>query len=140
MTRPNDHLIDQLFATLKIIKENFRSQGVAGLSFGQLKTLHYIKSKTNPNMKDIADELGITPPSATSLIDQFVLHGLVKRVYAREDRRMVRLVLTAKGKTYLSEHYNNMTEKIKKLLANLNDTQIKNLQEILEVLLLSSKK
>jgi DNA-binding MarR family transcriptional regulator len=135
MTKPMNELIDQLFNVIKMIKENFRSHSLAEVSFGQLKTLHFIKSKTNPSMKDLAEELGITPPSTTSLIDQFVLHGLVKRVYGKDDRRLVRLALTAKGKAYLLEHYKNMTEKIKHLLASLDERQIKNFQEILEVLL-----
>lgn len=132
-------LIDLLFATMKIIKENFRSQSVADISFGQLKALHYIESKNSPNMKEIADELGITPPSVTALVDPFVLHGLVKRIYDNKDRRIVKLTLTAKGKAYLDEHYKNMTEKMEKLISVLSERQIANFKEILEIILKHAK-
>jgi DNA-binding MarR family transcriptional regulator len=133
-------LMSLLFSTMKIIKENFKSQGVGGISFGQIKTLNFIEAKNNPSMKEVADELGVTPPSATSLIDSFVLHGLVKRLYGKEDRRTVKLALTTKGKSYLNEHYKDMAKKMENLISNLNKEQTKNFKEILEILLKNSKK
>ena len=133
-------LIDLLFTAIKIIKEKFREDGVHGITFCQIKTLRFIEQKSNSTMKELADELAITPPSVTTLIDPFVLHGLVKRVYDQSDRRIVRLALTAKGKAYLTEHYKKMEEKMEKLLSNLNQQQIDNFKEILEILLTNSKK
>lgn len=132
-------LINLLFTVGKMLKEKFKQDGVNGITFSQVKTLHFIEGKKNLTMKELADELNITPPSVTSLIDPFVLHGLVKRVYDPSDRRIVRLALTAKGKTYLTEHYKTMKQKMEKLVANLNQQQIDNLKEILETLLKNSK-
>ena len=75
-----DDLINSLFAVGKMIKEKFKQEGVKGITLGQIKTLNFIEGKNNPTMKELSDELGITPPSVTALIDPFVLHGLVKRV------------------------------------------------------------
>ena len=134
-----DDLINSLFAVGKMIKEKFKQEGVKGITLGQIKTLNFIEGKNNPTMKELSDELGITPPSVTALIDPFVLHGLVKRVYGQDDRRVVRLALTAKGKSHLAEHYKDMEQKMEKLLANLNQQQINNLKEILETLLKNTK-
>jgi MarR family transcriptional regulator, organic hydroperoxide resistance regulator len=139
---PNDkrEIMNLLFATVKIIKENFSKQKVDGISLAQIKTLGFIEKKKNPTMKEVADELGITPPSATVLVDSFVLHGLVKRVYNTDDRRTIKLALTIKGKNYLNEHFKNMAQKMENLLSHLNKNQINNFKEILNILLKNSKK
>jgi len=139
-SKQTDDLINLLFTVVKTVKEKFRQDGVKGITFGQIKTLHFIEEKNNPTMKELADELTITPPSVTALIDPFVLHGLVRRLYGQDDRRIVRLALTAKGKTYLAEHYKSMEQKTEKLVSNLNRQQINNFKEILETLLKNSKK
>jgi len=136
----NSELINLLFATMKIIKKNLKCQDGRGFSFVQIRTLHSIEIKSNPTMKEIAAELGVTPPSATAFIDQFVLHGLIKRIYDKADRRTVKLSLTNKGRAYLDEHYKEMAKKMENLLSHLNKTQINNFKEILEILSKKSKK
>ena len=138
-TNQTRNLTNLLFTVGKIIKEQFKQNGVKDVTFGQLKTLRYIEERNNPTMKELADELSITPPSVTALIDPFVLHGLVRRVYDKDDRRVIRLALTAKGTTYLVEHYKDMEQKMEKLLGNLNQQQIHNLKEILENILKNTK-
>jgi DNA-binding MarR family transcriptional regulator len=128
-------LIGLLLAATKAIKGEIRSDGLNGITFVQLKTLRYIEEHNNPTMKDVALELGITPPSVTALIVPFILHGLVKRIYDKNDHRIVRLALTTKGKVHLTEQYNSMAEKMGKLLSNLNEEQIKNFKEILQILI-----
>lgn len=49
----------------------------------------------------VADELAVTRPTVTALIDGLVARGLVDRTADASDRRRVRLRLTAKGKTVL---------------------------------------
>jgi DNA-binding MarR family transcriptional regulator len=52
---------------------------------------------------DLADRLGITRPSITSLIDGLVRQGLVRRQPARDDRRRMTISLTPAGRQLLTD-------------------------------------
>ncbi|MDE1919145.1 MAG: winged helix-turn-helix transcriptional regulator [Patescibacteria group bacterium] len=67
----------------------------------RIETLKFIADQNEPRMKDVADYLSITAPSATALIGGLIRSGLVRGFTGRQDRRTSRLVLTAKGKTEL---------------------------------------
>ncbi|HVW82597.1 MAG TPA: MarR family transcriptional regulator [Candidatus Paceibacterota bacterium] len=66
----------------------------------RIETLAYI-GEHNPTMSEIAEYLAITAPSATSLIASLARAGLVARATSKEDRRVLRISLTAKGKATL---------------------------------------
>jgi DNA-binding MarR family transcriptional regulator len=66
-----------------------------------IETMKFIHDHDQPKMKDIADYLSITAPSATSLIGGLVQSGYVVSVADSHDRRALRLMLTKKGNTEL---------------------------------------
>ena len=63
--------------------------------FGALKTITFRPSCT---MGELAKALGVTLGAATGLVDRLIQQGLVERVSDPEDRRLVRVRLTAKGR------------------------------------------
>ncbi len=128
-----DHLVSLIFATKRLIMENIKdSEKIDPFSFLRLEVLRFIKEKVNPTMKDIANYLCITPPSATSLINALVKKGLVRRVRDKKDRRMIRLEVTDKGEKHLKKEFERITRKIKKIYTRLSDKEIKELIKILK--------
>ncbi len=103
----------------------------------QWHTLYFIKRKKNPLMKEVADFLGITPPSATSLIDGLVESNLLKRNFDKNDRRVVRLAVTTRGKQTLRQGLDTMTGQMKKILACLTQKEQKQLFFIYKKVLIS---
>ena len=69
----------------------------------QIETMKFIAENDKSKMKDIADYLFITAPSATSLVNGLVKSGFVTSRTDRTDRRASRLVLTPKGKIELKK-------------------------------------
>lgn len=69
----------------------------------QIETLKFIADHEKPKMKDIADYLSITAPSATSLVGGLVKSGLIACSVDKQDRRTSRLALTAAGKAELKK-------------------------------------
>ncbi len=67
------------------------------LSFSQVITLGLISEKKNPKMTDLASELGVTMGNVTGIIGRLASSGHVIRRQDHSDRRIVRVVLTAKG-------------------------------------------
>ena len=69
----------------------------------RIETMKFIADNEESKMKDIADYLFITAPSATSLVSSLVRSGFVVGRTDRDDRRASRLVLTTKGKAELKK-------------------------------------
>jgi DNA-binding MarR family transcriptional regulator len=136
MTAKNDfnYLIKLMFATGRLIrKRTEKGQRPDLLSVLQLETLAYIKEE-KPLMKEVADYLCITPPSATSLINKLVKAGMIKRVSDKQDRRIIRLQITAKGEIKFKQEFKKVSAHIKRVLEKLNKKERENLAKILEKL------
>lgn len=94
------HIISLIFTFNQITHEKLRNKDFKQSPL-QIMTLKYIEIKGDPTMKDLAEFLFITPPSATSLMDNLVGRGMIERVMDKNDRRVLRLVITEKGKKVL---------------------------------------
>ena len=126
-------LISMIFAVSRLIRERAKDrEKIDPFSFLRLETLRYVAEKDNPSMKDVADYLCVTPPSATSLINSLVEAGQIERIYDKDDRRFVRLAVTPKGKTALASGFKKITTRMRRLLSNLNAKERSDLFKILE--------
>lgn len=124
-----------IFTTSRLIRERTRDQGkIDPFSYLQLETLRYVIEKGNPLMKDVASYLCITPPSATSLVRGLVKSKQLERVYDKEDRRLVRLMITTKGKKILDAGFKKKIKQMKEMLSNLSEKEVGDFIKILEKL------
>lgn len=101
------------------------------LPLAHTETLRLISEKERVSMKQVADFLAITPPSATSLIDHLVKAGYVSRIASKSDRRTVYLSLTKKGSTVMQKAVFDRCKVFKKLL---NKASAKEQLELINVL------
>ncbi len=72
------------------------------LTNAQLKSLFIIADQEKTNFKKLAEALGVTPPNITGIIDRLVEQGLVSRQENPEDRRIMLLQATEKGRNLLA--------------------------------------
>ena len=59
------------------------------LSVTQLHTIMKIKHNGQLTMSKLADLMGVSPPSASAMVDRLVERGLLVREHSTEDRRKV---------------------------------------------------
>jgi DNA-binding MarR family transcriptional regulator len=123
-------IVSLIFTVKRLFHEQLTDEKGKSFSFLQLNTLRFVKQK-KPLMKDIADYLAITPPSATSLVDTLTRLGMVRRVLDKEDRRIIRIVITPKGTRYLKESFEKIEGKIKEKLGILTPKEQEDLANIL---------
>ncbi len=97
---------------------NRRIRGEASIL--HIKALHFVTEHTNPSMKEIADCFGVTPPSATAMINRLVEDGLLKREADKTDRRAVRISITAAGKKDLDKSVKQMQESAESIASVLS--------------------
>lgn len=71
-------------------------------------------------MSELARELGITMGAATSIVDRLIKAGLVNRERSTEDRRLVLVSLSKKGRRMMEEVRKIALGLITKLLSRLS--------------------
>src|SRR3989475_3552687 len=70
-------------------------------SLSHMRALGFLDANPDADLSAIADYVGLTLPSMSSLVDGLVRRGLVVRLAAPRDRRRLRLRLTGAGRAAL---------------------------------------
>jgi DNA-binding MarR family transcriptional regulator len=79
------------------------SAAAEDITLAQYRTLVVLASRGPQKLADLAEHLAVSPSTAGRMCDRLVRRNLVTRHRAREDRRVVRISLTAAGRRILDE-------------------------------------
>jgi MarR family transcriptional regulator for hemolysin len=82
---------------MRSLRAEFRSHRGSDLSIPQFRTLMFLRRTPGKSLADLAEHLGITPPSTSKLVDGLVKRGLIDRQDFPVDRRRIVLSLTPAG-------------------------------------------
>ena len=91
-------VLDVIPMVMRSLRAEFRSHRGGDLSIPQYRTLMYLRRSPGKSLADLAEHLGITPPSTSKLVDGLVNRGLVDRQDFPGDRRRIVLSLMPAGK------------------------------------------
>lgn len=131
-------LVEIMFKISRIMKQEMSyTNNLMHLSILQIQTLIFLNQNKNRSMSDIAENFRIELPSATILLNKLCDHKLVERHGDQEDRRLVRISLTEKGKTLLKQAMYQRRKKVEKILSYLSE---KEKSELLNILLTLSSR
>lgn len=125
-----------------------RSLSEHGISHGRFGVLMLLWRSTQPRVAklmgaedcdcngprtpaELADAAGVTRATMTGLIDTLERDGLVKREPDPDDRRMMSVLLTAKGERFLHSFLPDHFKVIAELMSPLSETERKTLVRIL---------
>ena len=90
-------VLDVIPMVMRSLRAEFRSHRGNDLSIPQYRTLMFLRRSPGKSLADLAEHLGITPPSTSKLVDGLVKRGLVDRQDFPVDRRRIVLSLTPAG-------------------------------------------
>ncbi|SFD40045.1 MarR family winged helix-turn-helix transcriptional regulator [Clostridium uliginosum] len=94
-----NELLVQLFNDILQIEEQVLKEGViSDLSLTEMHTIEAIGMYTKRTMSEVAQDLKITVGTLTSAINKLIKKGYVERNRIEEDRRVVLIGLTKRGK------------------------------------------
>jgi len=94
------------------------------LTIAQLKSLVFIAREENPNFRQLAAALDVTPACVTGIIERLVEQELVSRTENPEDRRMLLLRVTDKGQKLLTGLREKQISRISDIMENLNEDDL----------------
>ncbi|MFA5103766.1 MAG: MarR family transcriptional regulator [Candidatus Margulisiibacteriota bacterium] len=104
------------------------------ITLPQLMVLEIIQKKGSPNMTDIAGDLSVTLSNVTGMIDRLIESGYVERVDDPQDRRIVRVRLTVKGKNTTQKAFEQRQRCLNQVFGKLSCEDQKSLLKITEKL------
>ncbi len=117
----NEKLLSAIFNVGRLIREEIhKSNCLADFTHTEVEVLKFLHGKKSTTMKAIADYLYIKPSSATPVIENLVARGSLKRIENKEDRRVVYIELTPKGKKTLENKYKTIRKTVDKIFGKLN--------------------
>lgn len=96
----------------------------------QLMALQFLKEQPNGTVSELAKLLELSKSSATQLIERLAKAGLVKRINDKEDRRIVRLVITENGEKEFIALKKKLMEKMQKIFSKI---PAKDLRELIRI-------
>ena len=82
-------------------------------------------------LHDLADRLGVTAPTASRAVDGLVEHRLLERRPDPDDRRAVRISLTAEGRTLVEERKSRVLAAFLPAVATMSPADQARLVELL---------
>jgi DNA-binding MarR family transcriptional regulator len=94
-------LLEALPAVMWFIRRHMRRHRAKGLSVPQFRVLVLLRQYPAATLSLVAEQLGSTMPTASRIVTGLVGRGLIARKGCRDDRRQIRLELTAKGNAVL---------------------------------------
>ena len=109
--------IASLFFSLEEIYEEASKR--AGLSPQQAQLLCATDWK-RPALGELADTMRCDKTNVTGLVDRAERLGLVQRVPDSEDRRVIRLELTGKGKESVAEFHAELNRRVERIEHNVS--------------------
>ncbi len=120
MSGAEKEIADRLHsAAIRLLRHLRTEDAESGLTASRLSALSVIVFAGPISISDLADAEQVRPPTISRLAKEMEWEGLVRRERDSEDRRIVRLSATARGRALLFEGRERRIAKLARRLAQL---------------------
>ncbi|HHV64565.1 MAG TPA: MarR family transcriptional regulator [Peptococcaceae bacterium] len=128
----NELLVKLFNDILQIEEQSLKNDKFNDLSITEIHVIEAIGLNAERNMSSVARDLDITIGTLTIAINNLVRKGYVNRTRSEEDRRIVLISLTDKGKEAYNHHLQFHEEMIKTTISKLTPEEMEVLVSALE--------
>ena len=135
----NDYLVSVFNDILTIEESELKKSQFNDLSITEMHTIEAIGMYKKKTSSEVAKELSITVGTLTVAINNLVKKGYGERLRSEDDRRVVKLGLTKKGKLLFRVHQHFHREMVKNILKGMEQEEeqallraLKNLHDFLQ--------
>jgi DNA-binding MarR family transcriptional regulator len=127
-------LMDVIPFVMRYIRMEMRSRRMRGLSIPQFRTLVFLDRNEGASLSEVANNIGLTLPSASKIIDALVTRKLVIRTALPDDRRYSSLKLTKLGRATLMQARHGTEASLAEKIAALSPAQQAMIVETMQAL------
>jgi DNA-binding MarR family transcriptional regulator len=118
--------------SLEILKSRLSHTSLDHLTFSHYEYLDRIYQMINPTLSELADDMKLSKPSVTVMVNKLIKEGLVEKVQDDVDKRVFHVQLTKLGHDVISIEKDAFMELTKEILNKLNDTEKETLMALLQ--------
>lgn len=119
----NELFVDIFNDILQIEEETLKNGALSDLSVTEIHTIDAIGMYSERTMSEVAQDLKITVGTLTTAINKLIKKGYVERKRIEEDRRVVLIHLTKKGKLAYRLHDKFHNDMINATIEGLKDNE-----------------
>ena len=94
-------LLEVIPIVMREIRSEMRSRRSPDLTVPQFRALAFVNRNVGSSLLEVANHLGLTPPSTSRLVDGLIERSMMLREDHPADRRRVRLTITDLGQKIL---------------------------------------
>lgn len=127
-------VMETMPVVLHFIRRRIRTFSKSGLSIAQVRALSHLSRHPQSSLNELAEYLGVSNASSSSLIERLVQKNLVARREDPNERRCVELSLTPLGKSQYEEVQNLATRELASVLAQMPARKMRLIYEGLSML------
>lgn len=119
----NELLVQIFDDILQIEEKTLQSGHLSDLSVTEMHTIEAIGMYTKRTMSEVAQDLKITVGTLTTAVNKLIKKGYVERKRIEEDRRVVLVELTKKGKLAFRLHEKFHNDMVQTTINGLSDEE-----------------
>lgn len=94
-------VLETVPSVMRVIRSELRKHRARELSVPQFRTLNFLSRNKGASLSEVAEHIGLTLPSMSTLVDGIVTRNFAVRRTHPHDRRRVTLELTDRGQMIL---------------------------------------
>ena len=128
------HIISRILHSYNEISKSINPPSLQQieLTSAQIKALTSFHGAEEYTMSDFSQNLGVTLPTTTSMINRLIQFGFIERKRDNNDRRVVKVKLTVRGRAILRKLMEERRIALELLLQALNNEELKTFLESIE--------
>lgn len=118
----------------QITREGEKNISCLGICTTEFKILKILQEEGPTPMARLSDATVLTQPAITSFVDKLEVQGFVRRDRDLEDRRVIKIAITSKGRLLCRKGLRIHTQFVSELLSELNETDLSRFSSIMKKL------
>jgi DNA-binding MarR family transcriptional regulator len=112
---------------MQFIRAEMRRQGANFLSVPQFRALRFLSQHPGASLSELAEHLGVTRATASSIVERLVRRGLVNREEHPEERRRNLHTLTTEGSQLLQRARHAARSSLARVLNELSTAKLQDI-------------
>lgn len=126
-----DKIAESLFAIHPLVSKSMTraTRGRFNVTPGTLYVLWLLTRYDKLSMSEIGTKLSISKPNVTALVDKLIAVNMVERVWDPNDRRVINVQMTEKGKKNFKIIKDDISQEMRKRIQTLDEERIVKLLE-----------
>ncbi|MBL7151349.1 MAG: MarR family transcriptional regulator [Candidatus Omnitrophica bacterium] len=114
-----------------VVRRNADEVTEGKITMPQLLVCQHLCKEGHSNMTSLANYMGVTTAAVTGIVDRLVKGGYAGRHYAHEDRRIINIELTARGREMVRKFKEQKRRMAIEVFGNLSEADRRNYLRIL---------